>query len=585
LQIEISLRNLQSAISNLKHTVSFLDQISARLEASADQTLLTELHESGPVPVTGSGLLGMISQARAFLSSRGLRSGDRVALLAPNGIRWIAMDLAIIAEGLIVVPLYSRQAPSELVAMMKDCSPALICCGDAALRDGILQCWSQAPAQALFDEIFAADSGQDSRAGVPFDSARGRPAPHHHADSDLVAIIYTSGTSGEAKGVMITAGNVGHILQCTSERLDILMKAGVDQARQDRVYQWAPLNFAAAWITTLTSLLRGSSVFMNTDLTKLAGEIRTVEPDYFVNVPALLERVRRAVDEQIWKTGGMVRTIYANAKSAFMRKHEGRSSLADFFWLAMASRLVFPTIRKKMIGTNIKALICGSAPLGIETQLYFRMLGIPVLQVYGLTETTAICTMDDPRHVEPGRVGSAIRDIEMKLGENDEILVRGPNVFPGYWNRPDETAKVLRDGWFHTGDQGEVNAAGNWKISGRIKNLIILNSGHNIAPEPIEDELLAQLPNAQQVVLVGNGRSYLSAIVTGSISVDQVQSALDALNSSLPHYKQVRAFRISDEAFTPESGLLTANGKLKRDAVALRFQAEIEEMYTVKQAV
>ena len=125
--------------------------------------------------------------------------------------------------------------------------------------------------------------------------------------------------------------------------------------------------------------------------------------------------------------------------------------------------------------------------------------------------------MDDPRHVEPGRVGPAISGIEMKLGENDEIMVRGPNVFPGYWNRPQETAKVLRDGWFHTGDQGEVNAAGNWRIIGRIKNLIILGSGHNIAPEPIEDAIAQQLPKAQQVVLVGNGRGYLSAIVTGDV--------------------------------------------------------------------
>jgi long-chain acyl-CoA synthetase len=555
--------------------MSFLDQIFARLEASADQALLTELSESGPAPVTGRELLGMISQARGFLSSHGLQKGDRVALLAANGIRWIAMDLAIIAEGLVVVPLYSRQAPSEIVAMMKDCSPSLICCGDAALRDGILQSWAQAPVQVLFDEIFAADTVK-RREGSP------AALPNAHADSDLVAIIYTSGTSGEAKGVMITAGNVAHILQCTSERLDILMSR---RPGQDRVYQWAPLNFAAAWITTLTSLLRGSSVFMNTDLTKLAGEIRTVEPDYFVNVPALLERVRRAVDEQLWKTGGLVRKVYSNAKAAYLRKYEHRASLSDSVWLAIANKLVFPTIRKKMIGTNIKALICGSAPLSIETQLYFMMLGIPVLQVYGLTETTAICTMDDPRHVEPGRVGTAIRDIEMNLGENDEILVRGPNVFPGYWNRPDETAKVLRDGWFYTGDQGEVNAAGNWKISGRIKNLIILNSGHNIAPEPIEDEILAQLPNAQQVVLVGNGRSYLSAIVTGSVSGDQVQAAIDAVNPDLPHYKQVRAFRISGESFTPDNGLLTANGKLKRDAITQRFKAEIEELYAAKQAV
>src|SRR6202162_3087837 len=211
--------------------------------------------------------------------------------------------------------------------------------------------------------------------------------------------------------------------------------------------------------------------------------MRAAAPDYFLNVPALLERMRKAVDEQLEKTGGVALTIYSQAKNAWLSKQAGRGGS---ILLSVARTVIFPTIRKKMIGSNLKALICGSAPLNVETQLYFMMLGIPVLQVYGLTETTAICTMDDPHRVKPGRVGPAISRVEMKLVENDEIVVRGPNIFPGYWNRPQESAGVLRDGWFHTGDQGEVNAAGNWRIVGRIKNLIILNSGHNIAPEPIE---------------------------------------------------------------------------------------------------
>ena len=553
--------------------MNFLENIFAQLEVAGSTTVLAELHDTevgqeASSGLSGHGVLKRIAQARAFLLSRGLKKGDRCALLAHNGIDWVALELAAMSEGLIVVPLYARQAPAELVAMMKDCSPALICCGDAALRDAILQIWPEAPPQSLFDEIF-------SNAGA---SVNGNP---QLAVSDPVAIIYTSGTSGEAKGVILTAGNVGHMLACTSGRLDLLMESN---PAQDRVFHYLPFCFAGSWIMLLTCLLRRSLLTLNTDLGKLAGEMRTAAPDYFLNVPALLERMRKAVDEQLWKTGGLALVIYSRAKAAWIRKRDGHAQLFDKTWLALADSMVFPTIRKKMIGGNLKALICGSAPLNLDTQLYFNMLGVPVLQVYGLTETTAICTMDDPRNVEPGRVGPAIDGIEMKLGEDDQIMVRGPNIFRGYWDRPQETDKSLHDGWFYTGDQGDVDAAGNWRIIGRIKNLIILGSGHNIAPEPIEDELLRALPRAQQAVLVGNGRGYLSVIVTGSVTREQVQAAVDAANPELPHYKQIRAFHVHEEPFSIENGLLTANGKLKRDLIASRLQDQIEEMYGVKQA-
>lgn len=548
--------------------MNVLENIFAQLDSDHDTPLLQELRDAGPASVTGRELLTRVGQARAFLAARGLKKGDRCALLAHNSIDWAALDLAIVAEGLIVVPLYARQAAAELSAMMQDCSPALICCGDAGLRDGILQAWPEAPPQYLFDEIFS----------HPGASVNGNPKL---AESDPVTIIYTSGTSGEAKGVILTAGNVGHMLGCTSGRLDLLME---NKPGQDRVFHYLPFCFAGSWIMLLTCLLRRNMLTLNMDLGKLAGEMRGAAPDYFLNVPALLERMRKAVDEQLWKTGGLALAIYRRAKAAWIRKRDGHARLSDSVWLAMANAAIFPTIRKKMIGDNLKALICGSAPLSLDTQLYFNMLGIPVLQVYGLTETTGICTLDDPRHVEPGRVGPAISGIEMKLGENDEIIVRGPNIFPGYWNRPQESAKALRDGWFHTGDQGEVDGAGNWRIIGRIKNLIILGSGHNIAPEPIEEELLKNLPGAQQAVLVGNGRGYLSVIVTGDVTREQVQAAVDSINPDLPHYKQIRALCVHAEPFSIENGLLTANGKLKRDLIAARLQSEIEEMYAVKQA-
>jgi long-chain acyl-CoA synthetase len=451
--------------------------------------------------------------------------------------------------------------------MAKDSSPSIICCGDAALRAGIQQAWPECPPLFLFDEIFA------GVAGVALDRGEVR-------DQDPVAIIYTSGTSGESKGVVLTAANVGFMLGCTSARLDLLMG---ERVGQDRIFHYLPFNFCASWIAVLTFMLRGSLVTLNTDLTKIPSDMPVVAPHYFLNVPQLLERMRRGVEEQISRKGGIVEALYGGAKAAWNRK--GKPLFVDALWLGLANTIVFPMIRKKIVGANLKALICGSAPLTPETQDYFSMLGIPVLQVYGLTETTGICTMDDPRNPVPGRVGRSISGVEMKLAESDEIVIRGPNVFPGYWNRPQQTAEVLRDGWFHTGDQGELDTTGTWRIVGRIKNLIVLGSGHKIAPEAIEDEIARHLPEAHQVVVVGNGRGYLSAIVTGSVTQEQAQRALDEVNARFPHYKQVRAFCLRADPFSIDNGMLTAMGKLKRDLISAHLKSEIDNMYQVRQAV
>ena len=551
--------------------MSFIQDIFTQLEAAADLAVLEEIHESGNTTVSGGELLELVTKARTFLSAQGLKKRERCGLLAPNSIRWVALDLAAMAEGLIVVPLYSRQAPSELIAMMKDCTPSLVCCGDAAVRDSIVQNWAEAPKFVLLEDIFSAPAAGERRTVST-------------QDSDPVTIIYTSGTSGEAKGVVLTAANVAFMLGCTSARLEQLMQGRPAQG-QDRIFHYLPFNFGASWIAVLTFLQRRSRISLNTDLTKLANDMRAAAPDYFLNVPQLLERMRRAVDEQLWKTGGIAQAIYSRAKAGWARKQDSQAKSNDDFWLWLANKLIFPSIRKKMLGANLKALICGSAPLNPETQLYFLMLGIRVLQVYGLTETTAICTMDDPDHAEPGKVGPAIPGIEMRLGDGDEIIVRGPNIFPGYWERSQQTAEALRDGWFHTGDQGEMDGSGNWRITGRVKNLIILGSGHKISPEAIEDEIGKSLPQAQQVVVMGNGRGFLCAVVTGDGKSEAIQATLDAVNQNLPHYKQVRAFCIRTEPFTVDNGLLTVNGKLKRDAIATRMESEIENLYRAKQAV
>jgi long-chain acyl-CoA synthetase len=548
---------------------NFLEAIFAQLKCADGRVVLREIHGDYFVSVSGRELLDQIQMVRAFLRNSGLQPGDRCALLAPNSIRWAAFHLALMAEGVIVVPLYSRQAPAELAGMMKDCQPRLIFVSEPALGDAVAQAWPAAPSWVLFDDVL-----RHSPLQPPFPDA-----PNPRQDSDIVTIIYTSGTSGEPKGVCLSVGNLTHMLSCTTERLDQLMGA---TREPDRVFHYLPFNFAASTILLLSCLTRESILTLSTDLNKLADEIRLASPNYFLNVPTLLERVRRGVKEAVAKRPAIIRSLFARARTAWQRKHVGRGRPLDAFWLALGRALIFRKIRERF-GPHLRALICGSAPLAPETQQFFLMLGIPVLQAYGLTETTGICTLDDPRlPVEPGYVGTAITGIEMKLAENEEIVVRGPHIFPGYWNRPEETALVLRDGWFHTGDQGEVNVRGNWRISGRIKNLIILNSGHNVAPEPIEEKIARLLPAAQQVVVVGNARGYLCALVTGAVEPAAVQAALDAVNPELPHYRQIRNFTVVSDAFTPESGLLTANGKLRRDAINARYASEINAMYDSK---
>jgi long-chain acyl-CoA synthetase len=255
-----------------------------------------------------------------------------------------------------------------------------------------------------------------------------------------------------------------------------------------------------------------------------------------------------------------------------------RLGAVDRAALLLGERALFPRI-KRQIGANLEFLVCGSAPLSEQTQRWFQMLGIPVYQVYGLTETTAIVTIDDTDDVRPGWVGRAIPGCELKLGEGSELLCRGPNVFVGYYGRPIDTAAVLREGWFHTGDQAELDASGKVKIIGRVKEVLVPESGHNVAPEPIEQRLCEASPKIEQALVLGHGRPYLVAIVTGSIDDPELTRVQEAVNAQLPHYQRVRKLWRAPEPFTAEKRLLTANQKLRRKAIESFYRDAIERMY------
>ena len=283
--------------------MNFLEVILGNLERTPDKVILSEVHEGGLVSTSCRQLETAINQARLVLQEAGLQRGDRCALLAPNSSRWVAVDLAIMAEGGIVVPLYSRQSPAELASMMKDCAPKLLVCADEELKQSILSVWPNAPRTLLYSDVFSASAGKQLSVGSPEPLSADSP----------VTIIYTSGTSGDAKGVVLNVGNLSFMVQRTTARLQELM-TGISKDGDDRVFHYLPFCFAGSWILLLTCLYRSNPLMMSMDLNKLADELKVATPHYLLNVPALLERIRNGVIGQLRKKGGLALTLFEKGR-------------------------------------------------------------------------------------------------------------------------------------------------------------------------------------------------------------------------------------------------------------------------------
>lgn len=535
--------------------MSFIDTIATQLLTHAQKALVSEVHGDAFVPADGALLADLVARARTGLELGEVKPGDRVVVVGPNSIRWVAADLACLFAGAIVVPLYDRQDPSELGFMIDDCEPTLILAADNGLADALAP-HTDVPI-VLFADLFA--HGPIVAAPVQRDPA------------DPVTIVYTSGTSGHPKGVVLSVANVDYMLPRTRDAIQAMMGS---RSGDDRVFHYLPFCFAGSRVVLWTCLFRGNGIHVSTDLDNLATEFKAVKPNYFLNVPMLLERIKNGVEAKIRERPAPVQWLYDQGKRAAFSTRKRDRVLAS-----VAKRVVFDKIRDQ-IGADLECLICGSAPLGPDTQRWFQMIGIPVYQVYGLTETTAIVTMDVPPEVLPGHVGKALSGVQTKLADDGELLVKGPNVFQGYWRREEATAEAFDNGWFRTGDRAEVDANGNWRILGRARNLLVPTSGHNVAPEPLEQSITETLEGADAALVVGHGRPYLTAVISGTgVSSEAADAAIDVLNQSLPHYRRIRRWVLAPEPFTIENGLLTANRKLKRDAIEAAHAAQIDGMY------
>ncbi len=541
--------------------MNFIDQIQGHLVRFTDpRPPVSEVDTAGVQDLPRIAFYELVGRARGGLASLNVLPGDRVVLLGHNSMEWVALDLAILFEGAVSVPLYAKQAPRELADQIADCAPRVVLVADedraAALRregpDARIVLWSR---------VFEAGP---------------KVAPHvRRKPDDVVTIVYTSGTTGGSKGAMITVRNVDFMLpRCHAALADLM-----DQpAGEDVVYHYLPLCFMGSRVVLWTCLWRDNGILLGTSLEHLVDELAVAKPHYALNVPLVLERIRRGVEAKIAQQSILAGMIYRRALKLRSTRAVLPTGGPDGWVLRTAEARIFKPIRDR-ISPNLRFLISGSAPLSPETHAWFGHIGVPVLQVYGLTETTAIVTMDGPTTALPGTVGVLLPDLDAKIGEDDELLIRGPNVFAGYWDRPKDTAAAFVDGWFRTGDQAAFDAVGRLAILGRAKDLLVPTTGHNVAPAPIEAKLLEALPGATQAVVIGHARPHLAALVFGAVSDAEVRKAVAAINPTLPGYQQVRASIAVPGELTHEAGHLTANGKLRRAAIEAAFAEPIRALY------
>ncbi len=415
---------------------------------------------------------------------------------------------------------------------------------------------------------------------------------------DLATIIYTSGTTGDAKGVMLTHGNIASNLTMTTG----IFQFGSD----DLMVSFLPLSHVTARHIDYLFFSENVTLAYVGRPERVLPAMAAVKPTIFVAVPRVFERVRQSAEGKALKAGGLKAKIFQWAiKTGSKHRDEvanGKtpSSLA---W-KLANKLVYSKLREAF-GGKVKVFVAGGAPLGIDLARWFADAGIPILEGYGLTETSPVIAVNQPHANKLGTIGLRMPNTDCRFAEDGELEVRGPGIFPGYWQKPDQTAAVMDGEWFKTGDIGSIDADGFVSITDRKRELIKTVSGKFIAPQPIENKLKVS-PLIGHVALQGDRRKYITAIVSPNKPaledwaksqgitaaaperdpqiIARYQQEFDRVNADAAPWEKVKRFRIVPDEWTIESGELTPSMKLKRRVVAQKYAGEIEALYTGAEA-
>jgi long-chain acyl-CoA synthetase len=539
------------------------------VQNAPDQPAYLEETADGWRPVAWEEAADRVSALAQGLLARGVRHGDRVAVLSRTRLEWILLDWAVMSIGAVVVGLYPTSSAKECEYILEHCEAVLAFTEDEEQTRKLVSIRGSLP---------------NLREIIPFDwleklESDGRLARHLRPEpveeDDLGTLIYTSGTTGPPKGCMLTHKNLVTAATC--------VVAGMNQPG-DICLLFLPMAHSYGRLAHQAATHRGTTVALVADVGRVSEAIAAVRPTVLPAVPRVYEKIHANTLGEIERASRLRRRIGLWALGVGARtSHGGAPGLQQ----RLADRLVFSKVRERL-GGRLRVGVSGAAPLSTDVMEFFHALGVPVVEGYGLTETASSATVNEPGDFRIGTVGRPVEGAEVRLAEDGEILIRSDSVFAGYYKEPEATAAALTDdGWLRTGDVGEFDDEGFLRITDRKKDLIITAGGKNIAPQNLENALKASR-FVSQALVVGDRRPYVTALVTldeaelASSDRDPqelVQELVDGVNRDRTRVEQIKRFVILPRDFSQEEGEVTPTLKLRRRVIHEHFADEIEKLY------
>jgi long-chain acyl-CoA synthetase len=545
----------------------------------------------------------------AFLKHNGVVAKDRVAILSENRPGWYLADMAILNIGAINVPLYPSLPSNQIEYILNNCSAKAIIVSNMLQLGKILSIWQNLPELTLVVVMNRLEEAMEDVLDLNQAKAKGEKILEEKPwilegtpvePDDVATIIYTSGTTGLPKGVMLTHRNIcENVKSCSSIiRLD----------ESDCGLSFLPLSHAYERTGGYYLLFScGASIYLAESIETISLNMTEARPTIIFTVPRLFDRIKMSILKQISAQSTIKQKIFNWALKTGEKFHQEinkKGSAGKFLTIehTLAEKLVYDKIKSKF-GGRLRYFVSGGAALPQKIGEFFQALDINILEGFGLTETAPVTHVNRPEKIKYGTVGPAVDNVQVKIAEDGEILLKGPNIMKGYWNDEAATRQVIKDGWFYTGDIGEIDRDGYLKITDRKKHIIVTSGGKNIAPMPIEN-LISDSPYVDQVIVIGEKRPFLIALIVPDFnklkefaeaegiqaatskelienkSIQQIfEKLIRTVSRQLATHEKVRKFLLVDSAFTIENGHMTPTMKLKRKDITTRYAAEIDKVY------